>query len=156
MKLHAQLLPCLRCREAPEGLTCKTALGLQVLQLDECNSLRGKPAAAAILAIAQHGKLGELALPGCLRERQGMVLALLKNSKDLRRLSAIQLRYANASHRGSSWGHHVEDVLQLQRSKHWPIADLHPECCALPASCSFVSHVRKGLSWAAAGPRGHT
>ena len=83
------------------NLTCKPALGLQVLQLDECTSLQGKPAAAAILAIAQHGKLGELALP-CLGEQQSVMLDLLRNSKDLRRLSATQLMYASPCHKWSS------------------------------------------------------
>ena len=88
-------------QEALESLTCKPAPGLQVLQLDECASLRGEPAAAAILAIAQHGKLGELALP-CLGKQQSVMLDLLRNSKDLRRLSATQLMYASPYHKRSS------------------------------------------------------
>ena len=88
-------------QEALVSLTCTSALDLQVLQLDECTSLQGEPAAAAILAIAQHSKLGELALPP-LCEQQSVVLEILRNSKDLRHLSASQLTYAIAFHKGSS------------------------------------------------------
>ena len=119
----------LATQEARERLTCKTALGLQVLELGECTSLRGKPAAAAILAIAQHGKLGQLALPSCLRERQGMVLALLKTSKDLRRLSASQLRYANTSEKRSSCRGGF--VIALQQAL--AVAGFDADCCSLPA-----------------------
>ena len=92
---------CMRCKKTGRVCTCKPALDLQVLQLDMCTSLHGEPAAAAILAIAQHSKLGELALPP-LCEQQSVVLDLLRNSKDLRHLSASQLTYAIAFHKGSS------------------------------------------------------
>ena len=69
-------------------------LGLQVLLLGENPSLQGKLAAAAILAIAQHGKLGKLALSNL----PGVMLDILQKSKNLSRLSASQLRYTSFSH----------------------------------------------------------
>ena len=69
-------------------------LGLQVLLLGENPSLQGKLAAAAILAIARHGKLGNLALPNL----PGVMLDILWKSKNLSRLSASQLRYTSFLH----------------------------------------------------------
>ena len=100
MQQHSKLLPSLHCRR-PWRVPSQWVLGLQVLRLGECTSLHGKPAAAAVLAIAQHGKLRKLTLP-CLRETGGVVLDLLRDLKDLECLSVSQLRYASPLHKGSS------------------------------------------------------
>ena len=126
----------LAMQEALVNVTCKSALDLQVLQLDECTSLRGKPAAAAILAIARHGRLGELALP-YLHEQQSMVLNLLQNSKDLRRLSASQHMYASPIHKGLSCRGRFATPSQQASAYSKPLFIL----CRCAAVCQHNTHV---------------
>ena len=117
-------------------------LGLQVLLLGENPPLQGKLATAAILAIARHGKLGNLALPNL----PGVMFDILRKSKNLSRLSSTQLRYTSFFIRGS----HAEEAAQASLSKHWPVAEFTWRfcflllCCTLPACCSLVSCVYRG------------
>ena len=111
------------------SLTCRPVYGLQVLQLDECTSLQEQPAAAAILAIARHGKLDELALP-YLRGLQGAMVDVLRNSKYLRRLSLSSLWYVSPFHRGP--------LLQFHCSRHWPVARLQPQFYLLLQCYTFA------------------
>ena len=100
-KLHALLLPCLHCKRSCR-VSSQGVLGLQVLRLGESTSLRGKAAAAAVLAIAQNGKLHELALPPYLQGLQGVMPDTLQESKDLRHLSLSRIWCVSPFLRGSS------------------------------------------------------
>ncbi|CAK0787844.1 hypothetical protein CVIRNUC_011066 [Coccomyxa viridis] len=79
-----------------ESLQGFSQAALEVLRLGESTSLRGKAAAAAVLAIAQNGKLHELALPPYLQGLQGVMPDTLQESKDLRHLSLSRICWGSS------------------------------------------------------------